>query len=450
MTEDVLGNEVGNATPEAQSGINNFIEGFLGYETRAENVSAAAMADPDSALAQIYAALIALFRGTRTGVKEAQTWLDKAEQSSGDAPERVQMNLAMVTALAIGDIPQALRIGDEIVDAHPTDLVAMKLHQNINFNRGNAPEMLRIARKVLPHNADNPHVHGMLAFGYEECHFLDKAEVSAQRALELKSKEPWAQHALAHVMLTRGQVPEGRAFLTDVSSTWEGLNSFMYTHNWWHAALFDISLGDFDAVFAAYDRHCWGIDKDFAEDQIGAVSLLARMEFAGLDVGDRWQDVAERLKPRADDTLQPFTTMQYLYGLAKAELAEADKLMAAVTERAANATPFEKLAWAGVAKPACRGLLAHARGDHAAAVDALSFAMPRMMEIGGSHAQRDLFAQVLLDAHIKCGHYATAQQMLESRRAYDPNGVPLNRMLAGIYEKLGLLEEADEARARHY
>lgn len=74
--------------------------------------------------------------------------------------------------------------------------------------------------------------------------------------------------------------------------------------------------------------------------------------------------------------------------------------------------------------------------------------MPRMAEIGGSHAQRDLFEQIHLDALIKAGRASAAQQVLEMRRSYDPDGVPLNRLLAEVYEKVGLPGEAATAMAR--
>ena len=270
----------------------------------------------------------------------------------------------------------------------------------------------------------------MLAFGYEQMHRLPEAEAAARRALTIKAKEPWAQHALAHVMLSTGRTREGVAFLEEASRTWVDLNSFMYTHNWWHKALFHISLGDNQAVFDAYDNHVWGIEPDYSQDQVGAVSLLARMEVAGMDVGGRWEDVAARMKGRATDTIQPFLTLQYLYGLARAERDEATTLMQAVEDRAAGATGFDAVVWREVALPAARGMLAHARGDFAAAARWLSVANPRLQEIGGSHAQRDLFGQLLLDAQMKTGNWQVARQMLEMRRTWDPDGVPLARMLA--------------------
>jgi hypothetical protein len=101
-----------------------------------------------------------------------------------------------------------------------------------------------------------------------------------------------------------------------------------------------------------------------------------------------------------------------------------------------------------VALPACEGVYAYARGEYDQAWRRLSIAMPRLTEVGGSHAQRDLFEQILVDAALKSGRWSEAQGLLELRRAADPNGVPLNASLALVYGKLGLLALADQARSR--
>src|SRR5690606_21528730 len=266
--------------------------------------------------------------------RRAAQYLRRAQAAAGSANEREAMLIRPLELWIAGDIPAVQAIGDEIVARWPPALAPVKLHQAFSLNRRDAVQMLRIAQAALPANGNNPHMHGMLAFGYEQMHRIPEAEVAARRALALKEKEPWAQHALAHVMLSTGRTREGIDFLGEASRTWVDLNSFMYTHNWWHKALFHISLGDEAAVFEAYDNHVWGIEPDYSQDQVGAVSLLARMEVAGMDVGERWQDVAGHLGSRARDTLQPFLTLQYLYGLARAERAEADELMAAIEERA--------------------------------------------------------------------------------------------------------------------
>jgi hypothetical protein len=249
-------------------------------------------------------------------------------------------------------------------------------------------------------------------------------------------------------MLAQGRIEEGAGFLEGVSTTWIDLNSFMITHLWWHVALFDISRGRFARALEIYDRHCWGVAKDYSQDQVGAVSLLARLEIAGIEVEPRWQELADHLGARAEDTVQPFLTMQYLYGLARAERTEGRTLLEAVRQRAASAPAHSRDAWRDVALPASEGLYAYARRDYERAWRELSRAMPRMIEVGGSHAQRDFFEQILLDAAIASGRLITAQQKLELRRAADPEGVPVNTSLAGVYAQLGLAALADEARGR--
>jgi len=429
MAQDSLGNEVSGRNEATLRGIDDFVEGFLGYETKATNVLTAADADPDSVLANIYAGINWMFLEAATAEERAQVYLDRARAASAAANPREALMLNQLERWIAGAVPAVQRLGEQIVDASPHALASVKLHQYFSFNRGDAKAMLGIAQKAQVANSDNPHLHGMLAFGYEQMHDLDKAERAARLALDIKNKEPWAQHALAHVMLSTGRVREGVEFLGHAQRTWTDLNSFMYTHNWWHKALFHISLGDSAAVFDAYDNHVWGIEPTYSQDQVGAVSLLARMEIAGLDVGDRWQKLAEYLRPRASDVIQPFLTLQYLYGLARADCAEADALLATVEEKARTSQAFDRLVWREVALPAARGVYAHARRDWATAVQNLSIANPRMTEIGGSHAQRDLFGQILLDTHLKLGNWRIAEQMLEMRRTWDPDGIPLNRDL---------------------
>jgi hypothetical protein len=436
MAQDALGNEVSTGEVATLGGIDDFVGGFLGYETRATNVLAVADADPGSVLANIYAGLTWMFLEARGAEEQAQAYLDRARAAAAGANPREALILMQLERWIAGDVPAVQALGEEIVTRFPRDLASVKLHQYFSFNRGDAAAMLAIAKKVEAANADNPHLYGMLAFGYEQMHQLEAAERSARRALEIKHKEPWAQHALAHVMLSTGRVREGVAFLGEAQKTWVDLNSFMYTHNWWHKALFHISMGDNGAVFDAYDNHVWGIEPSYSQDQVGAVSLLARMEIAGLDVGDRWQQLAEYLRPRASDTLQPFLTLQYLYGLARAEFSEADTLMAAIEDKAATSVAFDRLVWRDVALPAARGVLSHARRNWGDAARHLSVANRRLTEIGGSHAQRDLFGQILLDAHLKLGNWAVAEQMLEMRRTWDPDGVPLNRDLSLVRSHL--------------
>ncbi|MGA2187371.1 MAG: tetratricopeptide repeat protein [Steroidobacteraceae bacterium] len=448
MPHDILGNPVSAMRDTTLRALDDFIEGYLAYETRAERIIAAAQAEPGCCLANVYAGFLWMFLEAPDAASRAAPYLAAAQRAAPGSTPREQLNTALLGAWAAQDLGEMLRLSDHISDHFPRDLVVVKTHQYFEFNRGDFPAMLRIAVKVLTRNADISYMHGMAAFAYEQCHLLEEAESAARTALELRPKEPWAQHALAHVMLTRGRIDEGARFLEEVGTTWTGLNSFMLTHLWWHLALFYISQGRRASVLDIYDRHCWAAVRSYSQDQIGAVSLLARMELAGIDVGGRWQDLGEHLAARAHDTVLPFLSMQYLYGLARAGRPEADALLGSIRNAAELAPGHAREVWRDVALPACEGLHAYARRDFDTAWRRLSLAMPRVIEAGGSHAQRDLFEQILLDAAIQSGRLAPAQHSLELRRIADPGSVPVNCALAEVYGRLGLPQLADRARGR--
>lgn len=436
---DSLGNPVSVADPDTLRAINDFVEGFISCEARAVDVLTAA--DDPSAIVQAYCAALHLFAESGDAAANARPFIERAQAAAARVTSREQRFIAAVAAWADGDIARAIALHQEQAREHPRDLVSLKLGQYHCFNTGDCPDMLRLALAALPAAADVPYLHGMAAFGYEQCHLMREAESSARRAIAMERKEPWAHHALGHVMLTEGRLGEGLDFMQSVSDTWVGLNSFMVTHNWWHVALFQIDLGRDAEALETYDRHVWGVVKEYSQDQIGAVSLLARFELAGIDVGDRWQDVAAYLTRRLDDHVLPFLDLQYLYGLARAGRPEADTLLNRIEDFAPHAPPSTRDAWQRVCVPAARGLLAHARGDAAAAIEGLGLALPRLIEIGGSHAQRDLFEQVYLDALIRNGTGTTlagAQGILQQQVNGQPESARLRRQAAAIYARLGL------------
>lgn len=448
MTYDYLGNPIDSARDDTRLAIDDFIGGFLGYQPRAERILAGADADPESVLANAFAGILLMFSESPDGPRLASHYQQRAARGGTWAPRRAVLYRQLLDAWIADELPDVLTLSERLVDEFPRDLFAAKLNQYLEFNRGNAPAMLRTALKSRAHAADIAATHGMLAFAYEQCHLLDQAEASARQALAQQADEPWAQHALAHVLLTLGRIEEGTAFLEQMKDGWNGLNSFMYTHNWWHLALFYLARGQEQRVLDIYDRHVWGIVPEYSQDQIGAVSLLARLELAGVDVGERWLALAPYLRTRVADTVQPFLSLQYLYGLARARQPEAQQLLAALDEYAAQAPAHNQAVWQEVTQPLANGLLAHAQGESARAARLLGGALPRLVEIGGSHAQRDLFALVELDARLHSGDWQTAQQLLELRRRYDAWDVPTNRALVRVYQALALPGEALRASER--
>ncbi len=455
MARDSLGNPVHLEDSASLAAVNDFVEGLIACEARAANVLGVASND-GSPIVQAYCAALHMFAESRDGPANARPFITAALANAVAASPRERIFVAALAAWVDGDVPRAIQLHEQLAREFPRDLASLKLGQYHLFNQGDAPGMLRLSLAALPHAADVPYLHGMAAFGWEQCHLLEQAEEAARKALAMTAREPWAQHALAHVMLTQGRLHEGLQFMRHASATWTGLNSFMVTHNWWHQALFALDLRLDDEVLRLYDQRVWGVVKAYSQDQIGAVSLLARLELAGVDVGERWQDVADYLTARTHDHVLPFLDLQYLYGLARAGRPEADVLMRNIEAHGASTMPANAYgnsvrsaprgpvtkaandAWQRVCLPASRGLLAHAQGDYVRAVDQLGMALPRLMEIGGSHAQRDLFEQIHLDALMRSGRWSAAQQVLQQRLRGQPESVRLKRQAKQVYLQLGL------------
>ena len=259
MTADYLGNQV-SGEADALGAVDTFVAGFLGYETRAGGVVRAASARTGHGLLNLYAAALFMLLESPEGPVRARPFLERA--AACELNEREQRTAEFLAAWLAGDLPSAEATGEAIVHDWPRDLAMLKLVQYLAFNRGDAAAMLRLALASLPHAEDVAQMHGMTAFGYEECHLLADAERTARQALEMYAGDPWAQHALAHVMITEGRVDEGARFLEGAAGGWGELNSFMATHNWWHLGLFYLSQGRDEAVLRAYDAHCWAGDQD--------------------------------------------------------------------------------------------------------------------------------------------------------------------------------------------
>jgi hypothetical protein len=432
MASDSLGNPVTLDDPASLAHVDDFVQGLLRYEPRALRVLE--IADQDlSACVQACAAALQMFAETPDAPALARPHVDRAESAVGDATPRERRFVAAIAAWVRGDIDRAVALHEEQAAEFPRDLVSVKIGQYHLFNRGDAPGMLRLARRALSASGDVPQLHAMLAFGWEQCHYLREAEAAAQRALAMEPAEPWAHHALAHVMLTEGRLHEGQQYLQEMSPHWQGLNSFMRTHNWWHAALFAIELEQHEVALRLYDEQVWGVLPSYSQDQINAVSLLARLELAGVDVGARWQALGDWLAPRVADQVLPFLDLQYLYGLARAERPEADALLANLQRHAGD-----DAAWQAVAAPAAEGLLAHARGQHRDAWQPLAQALPRLRQIGGSHAQRDLFQQIYIDALARGGQLAEAQNLVQQQARLSPHSGRLAHQSFVLAQELGI------------
>ena len=416
-SRDAFGLEVTNAATQTCAALDTFGREWISYGPDLGVLLAAAARDPTCRLATAYAALLHMSLEAQEGYDAAQPFLETLKQGAPAHTPREDAIIEAALAWGVQDYASSLRAFERALIHAPADIVAAKWGQYLAFNLGDAEAMLRLGRTVTASRPDIPEAWGMLAFAEEQSHRLDQAEHAARKALAMKPSEAWAQHALAHVFETTGRLDEGVAMLSAAAPGWATRSIFMAEHNYWHLALFHLDRDEPHKALAIWDDHLWGRWPDFAQEQIGAISMLWRLELRGIDVGDRWQAAAARVAARADEHLWPFHDLHYVHALARyGDTIRLDRFLHTLDRKAEAAGGV----WSAVTRPMAQAIAAAAQGRSAAAAAGMERLLPELHLIGGSHAQRDVFVQAWIDAALRAGEGERLRDTLSARAGARP------------------------------
>lgn len=364
MLKDAQDLAVTTHSNQTIAAINRFTEQSLIYGRDAEAaVLQAVAADPTCAIAQAYAAAYYLSQEHAAARQQASPFLQAAQRLHVET-DRERLYIQAIGAWFKGAIGQAIAIHEELAQRFPRDLLSVQQGQYHYFYQGDNVGLLKLALAVLPHYSDHPYLLGMVAFGLEQCHRWQEAEQVGRRATALNRCNPWAHHAVAHVLEMQGRAAEGIAWMEALSPTWDDCNSMLYTHNWWHVALFYLAEANWLQTLSIYDRHLWGrAQKHAPKDQVGAISLLLRLKLKGVGVGDRWQQLLPHLLPRLHEHALPFQDLHFIYALAQTEqVALAHEMLVSMYAHAQTLESSSRRTWVEVAIPAAQGMIAHATG----------------------------------------------------------------------------------------
>ncbi len=208
----------------------------------------------------------------------------------------------------------------------------------------------------------------------------------------------------------------------------------------WHEGLFRLDLEQHAQVLELYDREIRRQSTDEYLDITNAVSLLWRLEQAGVDVGTRWRELADWARGHHRDHSLVFADLHYVMALAA--IGESDAFLASCEQFAAE-SGTEATVMADVGLPLARAVLAHRRGAYDDVVDLLVPVRREFRRIGGSHAQRDLFDQLLIDAAWKGRRLDTATELLAERTTRRPRNIWAWKHYAAVLDARGASGAAD-------
>lgn len=424
MISDRQGHRLSGATTRAAAAYEDAVRAFNIYRgDPVARLDAAIAEAPQFAMAHILKAI--LFAIATEPEATAAARGITAQAATMPMTDRERSLLAATSTILAGNWTQAAVMLDHHSIRYPHDIVALQTGHLADFFRANARDLRdRIARALPRWSADTPGypvVLGFYAFGLEESGDYARAEDVGRQAVALEPLDCWAHHAVAHVMEMQGRAAEGVAWMAEREPQWSGDDNFFKVHNWWHKALFHMDLGETDTALALYDERVRKERSGLALDMIDASALLWRLDMAGVDVGDRWTELATAWDALADGRLYPFNdwhaAMAYL-GDGRHEAVEH------LLERMCSGNGAEVAAWArttGV--DLVEGFAAFRRGAYREAAERLHRGRYIANSFGGSNAQRDIIDWTLTEAALRGGLHDLAEAMVNERTALKPHGV---------------------------
>jgi hypothetical protein len=435
---DPRNQRLGTASHEAAGAAETALWRLMSFvDTPLADLDRAHAADPGWSLPLTMRAGYLMSLGEPARWPEVQALIEQAAPLAQAGPPRELQHLHAVQALLDGRCHQACELWDELLLRHPRDALALQWAQQWDLQRGDAAHLRARPARVLPEwdSADPlyPHLLGLYAFGLQEDHSLSMAEDVGRRALALDERVPWAVHAVAHVMEAQGRHEDGTAWLRQHQAGWAEGHDFS-SHLWWHMGLFRLEALDLPGVHRLVDAHLCGDALRLVHQRQDAVSLLWRMHLLGEDVGARYTLLLRDWPlDEAEAGLSAFNDLHVLLALLGAgDLLRAEHWLAACAARALRAEDAARSNHAvsrEVGLPVMRGLLALAQGDDELATTTLYRVLPRLWQLGGSAAQREVITLSLVVASARTGQPSVARALLNERRLSRADS-PFTRRLA--------------------
>ena len=425
MTQDAYGLELTTISDDAAASWNAAFADTLEHRLVAtEHAKAALEADPDFVMGLCMRASMLLQIGSNGVHPKIAGTLAKAKTHEKSATRREQMHVAALELWLAGNLSKATSLWQEILDQWPTDMMALKMHHNGSFWTGDRKGLASAPAAALKTFGEDAPVSGfimgMAAFGLEENGDYGGAEKLGREAVERNENDLWALHAVAHILEMQCRHDEGRSLLNHPLGTWSDRNPFK-DHLWWHSALFALEQGDIPRVLELYDAEVRVDETGFYLDVQNASSLLMRLELTGVDVGTRWEELADLAQVRTGDHVMPFTDAHFMLALMGAGRLDAAREYLASLQSFALEHESE---CAGVTQnitvPLCEGLLASGEQRYDRAADILYGLRAGLAPMGASHAQRDIFQQIMIDTVMRAGRQDIARELLEERDALRP------------------------------
>lgn len=419
MFKDPRGLEYTVSSLNAMSAFDQTIDSFFRLsEDTGTCLKVTLEADPTMPMAHCLQGYFFLFMASGPLIERAKKSYRIALDNSIGSSLREQAHIAALGYWCDDNKNHAIQIWNQILSDYPLDVVALRLGYYANFWIGDLNAMRHSVESTFhawaPSMPNYSHFLGMRSFVFEEGGDYKLAEKLGRQAIDLDPVDPWAIHAVSHIMEMQERRADGVRWISERETNWLGANNFKY-HLIWHLSLMYWGLGDFDQVLQIYDERLWDSKSDEFADLCNDASILMRLEYMGVNVGDRWLDLHAKVEFRSEEHILVFADVHFASMFASVgDIAGVNRLIKSFSEKGGTARME-------VGLPLAQAVADYCTGAYIKAQKTLLELRGRIIEIGGSHAQRDIFELMIIEASIKSGDIETARHMLENRTKLNPN-----------------------------
>jgi hypothetical protein len=421
---DCYGYHLSTDSSEAAAAYDQGARSFVAWRADAMGyLDAAIAADQEFAMPRLLKAWILHAARAYKFSPAVHALLADAEPLLADASPRERALAAAVRTAHQGNLQGGVSILETYLADNPRDVVAHRLAQFELFWSGESKWMRDIAERAAPAwdetTPDYAHFQAVRAFSNEEAGDYETAERAGRDAVEREPESAWGAHAVAHTLVMQGRIEEGAAFMEALSGNWAKANQIAH-HNWWHLCLFLLERGEHDRILELLDTKVRNPDSplvkampDATIDLQNVASLLQRLELRGVDVGDRWHTISEICAGRIADHANPFSSAHDAMVLAAVGRHDLVESLVEDMQRFGEGHAVLGAITRTIGAPVTEAVAAHRRREYDRVVDLMWPVRRDLHQIGGSHAQRDVFFQILVDAAMRDGRKTEARLLLE-------------------------------------
>ncbi len=408
-------------TTNSQTALAHYAEGLdlaLSQNFGAEEAFARA-AESDEGFALAHAGL-AFTQFLRIAVPEARASAETAVKLSSGLSRRERGHVDVVSKFVNGQNHAATAAVQEHLKEFPLDSMMLRLTQRL-YTQGCVgagipdypPRFYRLMTDAAPAYGEDWAFMGQYAWANHEIGKMAEGLSLAERSLDLYPANAVAVHSIAHVYYEMSQNDEGSSFLGGWLDDFDRRASYR-VHLSWHQALFELALGRYNQALSWYENDIRPSVQELKYAALAdSASLVWRMRIYGDTAPTApWNELVELAAPAA---ARPGPSFRDAHAaLAFTAAGDDDSFGKLVDGLQAMADAGDACALEATL-PLVKGIGAFGSGDYAEAVRLLEPVYPQLTRVGGSHAQRLVFEDTLLEAYLRAEEFDKATDMLQER-----------------------------------